>query len=383
MNVKDLLFVLLRFSINKEAFNKETVEESLNNEKLATLYKASKKHDVAHLVAHALDQAGISFLGEIGSLFLKEKEQAFLRFEMIQADIKEICGCFDEEGINYIPLKGAVIRDYYPEPWMRTSCDIDILVGEDSIDGAVRALVEKLGYKTDNKKTYHDVSLYSPFGTHLELHYNIKENEPKYDELLVRVWEFAEKADGSKYIQSNEFLIFHLIAHAAYHFVKGGCGIRSVLDLWRLKQGLKIDIATLNNMLEKAGLVKFYNVLISLGEYWFGDVENASQTVLEMEKYILLGGAYGTVKQGALAGQAKKGGKLRYFWSRIFLPYESLAILYPVIKKHKALIPFCQIARWIAALFKRKRIAKEIKNVAESDREQIEKTKKLLDDLGL
>ena len=30
--------------------------------------------------------------------------------------------------IPFLPLKGSVIRQYYPEPWMRTSCDIDILV---------------------------------------------------------------------------------------------------------------------------------------------------------------------------------------------------------------------------------------------------------------
>ena len=102
-----------------------------------------------------------------------------------------------------------------------------------------------------------------------------------------------------------------------------------------------------------------------------------------MEKFILLGGVYGTAQQSAVTGQIKKGGKVKYFWSRIFMPYEGLAILYPVIKKHKILIPFCQVARWFGALFKRKRISREVKRVAGTDREQIEKTKKLLNDLGL
>ncbi|MBO4954226.1 MAG: nucleotidyltransferase family protein, partial [Clostridia bacterium] len=36
--------------------------------------------------------------------------------------------------IDFMPLKGAVIRQYYPEPWMRTSCDIDIHVKKDRLE---------------------------------------------------------------------------------------------------------------------------------------------------------------------------------------------------------------------------------------------------------
>lgn len=383
MNVRDLLIALVRFAIKGEAIDKSAMEKFLSVEKLATLYKVSKKHDVAHLVAFALEENGFSFECEVWQLFLKEREQAHLRYEMIQADIKEICACFEDEKIDYVPLKGAVIRDHYPEPWQRTSCDIDILVREEKLDRAVKSLVEKRAYKTDYKKSYHDISLYSPFGMHLELHYNIKENVPEYDELLTQVWTFSEKTNGCKHSQKNEFLLFHLAAHTAYHFVGGGCGVRSVLDLWILNTSLSYDKAELMGMLEKARLVRFYEAVSRLGEYWFGNEDSVSQTVLEAEKYILLGGAYGTAKQGAVTGQIKKGGKLRYFWSRIFMPYDSLAILYPIIKKHKIFTPFCQIARWFSALFKRKRIAKEIKYVTGADREQIEKTKILLDKLGL
>ncbi len=383
MNVRDLLIALVRYAIKGEALDKGAIKESLKNERLATLYKVAKKHDMAHLVAYALEENGLSFEGEAWQAFLNEREQASLRYEMIQADINEIFACFDGEGIAYIPLKGAVIRGYYPESWMRTSCDIDILVREEDLDRATRTLAERCAYKTDYKKTYHDISLYSPFGMHLELHYSIKENEPKYDELLTRAWEFSQKAEGGKHLQTNEFLLFHLAAHMAYHFIGGGCGMRSVLDLWLLDTRAELDREKLYKMLEKAKLVKFYNTVISLGKYWFDNEKNVSQAVLEAEKYILLGGAYGTGKQGAVSKQIKKGGKFRYFWSRIFMPYESLAILYPVIKKHKILTPFCQIARWFGSLFKSKRIAKEIKNVTGADREQIEKTRKLLDDLGL
>lgn len=383
MNVRDLLIALVRNAIKGEAIDKSILKKFLNAEKLAILYKISKKHDIAHIVAYSLEQIGFSLEGESWELFLKEKEQACLRYEMIQADILEICDFFESESIDYIPLKGAVIREYYPEPWMRTSCDIDILVREEDIDRAVHALVEKCAYKTNYKKTYHDVSLYSPFGMHLELHYNIKENEPKYDGLLTQVWNFSSKEKCNRYIQSKDFLLFHMIAHAAYHFTRGGCGMRSVIDLWLLNEKEDFDREALLELLSKAELVKFYQAIILLGEYWFDGKSSCDQTVLELEKYILLGGVYGTAQQGTVVGQIKKGGKFKYFWSRIFMSYESLSVLYPVIKRHKILTPFCQMARWFSVIFKRKRITREIKRATGTDHEQIEKTKKLLDELGL
>ena len=385
MNVRDMLIALVRGVLRGEAVDACALNESLSSEKMATLFKVAKKHDVAHLVCLGLESCGIALSGEVGQLFLKEKEQAHLRYEMMQADIQGICACFEEEGIDHVMLKGAVVRQYYPEAWMRTSCDVDILVKEEALEAAVDALVNQCGYKVDGKKAYHDISLYSPFGMHLELHHNIKENEPKFDELLTQVWAFCQKEQGyeHRFSQSLEFLLFHLTAHAAYHFVGGGCGLRSVLDIWLLSGCLHYDGDKLHALLTQAGLSTFYSVLLSLGEYWFGSAKEADKIVKDTELYILLGGVYGTAKQGAVAKQVKKGGKARYFLSRIFLPYESLAVLYPVIKKHKILTPFCQVARWFGALFKGKRIKKEIKNVTSASREQTSQIRELMSALGL
>lgn len=383
MNVRDLLLALLRCAIKGEALDIGALRESLSRENVATLFKVAKKHDVAHLVCYALEKCEIDLDGEVGALFKKEKEQAVLRYEMIQADINDICSCFDSEGIAYVPLKGAVIRSYYPQPWMRTSCDIDILVSETALDWAVKTLTEKFGYRVEGKKNYHDISLYSPFGMHLELHHNIKENEPKYDKLLTRVWEFVYDDYGAKHIQENEFLMFHLTAHMAYHFVGGGCGLRSVLDLWLLNKALDLNKEKLNKFLCECGLATFYEQIISLGRYWFENESEAEDTIKQLEIYILLGGAYGTQKQGAVSRQVKKGGKFKYIISRVFMPYESLSVLYPIIKKHKILTPFCQIARWFSAITKGKRIKKEIRDVAGATKEQTENTKALFEKLGL
>ena len=384
MNTRDLLFALLRFAIKGEALDISAIRESLKDKKPHTLFKVAKNHDMAHLMAYALEQNNISLDTDEYKLFAKKKEQALLRYEMIQADIKEICSCFDNEHIDYILLKGAEVRQYYPQAWMRTSCDIDILVREECFDNAIEVLVGNLGYRVEGKKTFHDISLYSPFGMHLELHHNIKETVDKYDKLLIQVWDFSEKQESCcQYKMKNEFLFFHLIAHMAYHFVGGGCGLRSVLDIWILNQKLSVNEEQLNKLLKEGHLLTFYESICELGELWFDCKKTDNDAVLEMEKYILLGGMYGTKKQTAVSKQVKKGGKFKYFWSRIFMPYKNLAILYPIIKKYKILTPFCQIARWFGVIFKIKKIKTEIGNVIEVTDEQTIKMEALLNYLNI
>ncbi len=62
-----------------------------------------------------------------------------------------------------MPLKGSVIRNMYPEPWMRTSCDIDILVEKSSLDVAKKA-VQAIGFEYKGMGS-HDISLFFRFGS--------------------------------------------------------------------------------------------------------------------------------------------------------------------------------------------------------------------------
>ena len=71
-----------------------------------------------------------------------------------------------------MPLKGSVLRASYPQDWMRTSCDIDILVHREDLERAVELLVEKKQYRREVTNLC-DVSLYAPSGVHLELHYDL------------------------------------------------------------------------------------------------------------------------------------------------------------------------------------------------------------------
>ena len=101
-----------------------TVDKSqyeLTDEELAKLYKLSKSHDLAHLVGDALIKNDLIGNDEIKEKYQKQVMIAIYRYEKINYELNRWRSALNEAQIPFIPLKGSVLRQYYPEPWMRTS----------------------------------------------------------------------------------------------------------------------------------------------------------------------------------------------------------------------------------------------------------------------
>lgn len=318
---------------------------TLTDEELVKLYKLAKSHDLAHLVGDALIKNDLIGDGEVKAKFQKQMMLAVYRYEKINYEFGRLRKVLNEAKIPFIPLKGSVLRRYYPEPWMRTSCDIDALVHEKAVDQTAQIIVDKLGY-TYEKKQYHDISLMSDGGVHLELHHTIKENNANIDALLSDCWDYAAPSGDYEYCFINEFFYFHQIAHASYHFLHGGCGVRPILDLYLLQRKMPFDSTVLDEMLEKSGIKKFFDAAKAISEVWFGSGEHTDVT-RRMEDYLLRGGVYGSTQNSMAVGQQKEKGRLGYIINRIWLPYEFLCITYPRLNGRKYLQFFYEIKRWL------------------------------------
>lgn len=318
---------------------------------------------------------------------INESFMSVYRYEQSQTEIKKITHVLTELKIPYILLKGPRVRKYYPEPWLRTSCDIDILIHEEDLDLAINGLVEKCSYKKQ-ERNYHDVPLVSPNNILLELHFNIKENMDNLDKVLIKVWDYSSpvgKDNCLEYEQSNEFFFFHLLAHTAYHFQHGGCGIRSILDLYLIHHQMPYNDEKLKILCREAKIETFYEYVIQLSEVWFGESSHTPVTSA-MEEYILHGGTYGTKDNSIAMDQTRQnGGHARYIRGRIFMPYKALKMKYPILKKHKYLTPVYQVVRWEKMLSS----GKFKKNIAELhlskhiNQEQLDSAEKLLEALKL
>ena len=362
--------------------------KGVSTDELHALYKLAKKHDIAHVIAYALDKNKLIAKGQEGyKPFMYQENLAIYRYENINHELNLICDLLEKEQVSHIPLKGAVIRSLYPEPWMRTSCDIDILVHEDDVDKVIEILKEKLGCRIENKSFY-DVSIFTSENVHLEIHFNlaVQNQGGIIEKVLAEVWDSSNLANGCRYKRemTDEMYYYYHLAHMSKHFAGNGCGIRPFIDLWLLDNMSGANNEKRLELARRGDLDKFMLGVQACSKVWLENAPHSAVT-LEIENFILQSGVYGTQEIRAVSEQNKKGGKFRYTMSRIFLSFKELKAQYPSLEKHKWLYPFYQVRRWFKLLFCGgvKRSVNELVSIAKRPQEEIKRREKMMKSLGL
>ncbi len=364
MQVREVLFALLRKEICGQAVSDE-IKNALSEEMLSQLYTLSNRHDLAHIIGHALEKLGVA--GEDGALqeFKRKNLQAIYRYVRLDHEFKQLCSTLEQAQIPYLPLKGAVLRAYYPQAWMRTSCDVDILIHNEDLDKAVALLQEKLQYTADRKSS-HDLGMFTPSGIHIELHFNLMENMyfEQQNNVLKNIWQIAEPVAGYRYqyrMPDAQFYFYH-VAHMAKHIVRGGCGIKPFIDLWILTNCMQYDRALRETLLQQGGIHTFEQAAVKLCGVWL-DQQQPNELTQTFERYIINGGMYGNLENSVAVRQNRTGGKLKFLMSRIFERREQMNYYFPILIKHGWLLPVFQVVRWFRLLFngRFKRSVQELK----------------------
>lgn len=386
MNLEDLLFSLIRSEISDIHLN-DDIKKELSFEKINKIYTFSNQHDVAHVVASILSKKDLIKKNDvISQVFQKELMQAVYFDSQREYAIQEIIDCFESEKIPCIPLKGAVLCQYYPYTWMRTSCDIDVLVKEKDTVKAIEWLC-KAGFARIADGSPRDYSLVSPNGIHIELHFTLQQMElPKADKILEDIWQHVYLKHGYSYyyeMKPEMFILYHL-AHMAKHLLHGGCGIRSFIDLWLIEKKMSYDKGKLESLLGTAGLLEFWNTTGLLAKEWMEGIPHSQKTEL-LAEYVLEGGTYGTIKNSAQVQSGNGGSKLEYFLQLVFLPRANLEVVYPSLKKYPYLFPLYYIRRCFRIFQKSKRnmVVNMISTRNQITDEETEISRKMLEQLGL
>ena len=375
---EELLIKILRaVAVDCEADKACELLSKLTGDEMKSLFSLAQKHQLGHYVAYIMMTRG-------DERFSKPFYSAAGLTAKQQVAVGEISEKLTARELEYIMLKGVVLRRLYPEPWMRNSCDVDVFVKEEKLKEA-EAVLEELGYEKKmglEGMSAHDVQ-FDKNKVHVELHYAlIAENlYPKVDAVLSRVWSCSSADDGYQHFMTDEFFYFYHIAHMLKHFENGGFGVRPILDLWFLNNKCEFSKEKRDELLSEGGLLKFEREMVRLSQYWFSDGDGEGlETLVE---YLLTGGAYGTTKNSVSLRKSKRGGRLSYFMSRIFAPYSLLRRYYPVLNKYPILLPFYEVKRWIDALRRDK--TKYVRELRENvrDDDALEKNDKMLTTLGL
>ena len=388
MKVTDAMIALIRTVFkDDETLDAESQDVIRNNTE--EIYKIAKCNDMAHLIGYALEKADM--ISPDNKYFVKLQEQTYLaifRYEGMAFELERMREELERAEICFIPLKGAVIRSLYPEGWMRTSSDIDILVRPEDIERASEVLTSKLGYNLTQEST-HDYSFFTEGGIHIELHFDLVEagRANSASEVLSDVWKHARAVNGKNFereLEDGMFYFYH-IAHLAKHLEVAGAGMRPVIDLWLINNRMERDEKSRFELLSRCSLDKFASFCDELAEKWMGEKKEISSQAEKLGQFILGCGIYGSEENRIIISKGKNGGTFRYILSRLFLPYETLALLYPIIKKQKWLFPFCQVARWFKLLSGNmaKKAIGEVKMSSSTTAEELEEMERFMSEIGL
>ena len=171
-----------------------------------------------------------------------------------------------------------------------------------------------------------------------------------------------------------------MIAHAYKHHKGSGTGIRTLTDCYILNEAYvdHFDYEYIGQELAVFGAAEFEQTLRSLAHKIFasedmGQKNRLTEQERELLAELMYSGTYGTVA-GMVERALKElqadgdtittGTKWRYMWRRLFPDMGFYKENVPMVYRHKILLPFYTVFRWVRGLIKnRKKITEEIKAI--------------------
>ena len=370
----DLLY-LSACAINQTAPDADRVSHM----DLNAVYRLASFHSVAALVSFALEQ-----VIELPQAFDQVKKKAIRKLALFDIKRSKITSALVDEKIWYLPLKGIVIKDYYPKFGMREMVDNDIMCDPDRMLD-VKDIMEGLGFHCDLFGVDNQ-DVYSKDVLCFEIHSSLFQDDKYslfseyYQDVKSKL--IRDKDNPFAYRFNAEDLYIFIIAHEYKHYSRGGVGIRSLLDTYVFLQrhSDQLDWNYINGELQKLSLTEFEKMNRELAEKAF------SGTALNEEEkhqlmYYLSSGAHGTADHmmhnrvsNALSGDDESA-KGKYIRDRIFLRGEELKRKHPFVYRHKILLPFFDVYRLFRAAFtKPKKTWTELKRVMKFKKEETQQS---------
>jgi len=311
--------------------------------------------------------------------------------EIIIADIK---AAFAKNGIEHLFFKGAVVRQYYKTPAMRSMGDVDVLIRE-TMRGKADEIMRGMGFECLPEST--EVWVYRKDGCFVEVHTAVRRFDVNRQETVVydTVWHDAVPTDGTTYRLTDEAEAAHTVTHLASHFCGGGCGLRQLMDVavWCDKTHDDAFWDRVTALLEPYGMKAFVARLLGLCKAWFDvDVPSCAQALDDgmqdaVRCRLLADGTFGNDERALLSRmrkarhkqQGKGGTVLRW----IFPSPSYLKRQYAYAAKHAWLIPVAYGHRLFDGVTKNRRTHKKRMKYAKEHEARLQEELDFFEKLGL
>jgi len=326
------------------------------------LYQIAKENGLSGTVFEVVKNHKISV--EMNAKFQKDFYKYVAQDQEQLRSIDLIKGLLNSQNIKHVFLKGSVLKNIYPQTYMRAMGDIDLLLKE-SDKKQVIALFERLDIHLKSKNYVHDVYETST-GLDIEVHSRLTRENEQYPSL--------QKIDEivNEYHFNHELELVFLLYHLKKHLLTGGIGLRSVIDIgvYLLHYGGKIDFERLNNLLIENKLLTFFENIVHFNEIYLdisfghvltnhGELDDDLKEVFT--EYIVLSGIHGLGVSfnrftGIVSSTEKRYFKRLFSLLRlVFVPYKNIKYMYPVLLKSRLLLPIAWMARIFDLLFRHRK----------------------------
>lgn len=270
---------------------------------------------------------------------------------------KSLYVLFEANKIDYMPLKGCMLKGLYPAEELRSMGDIDILVRAEQYE-RIRPLMLSLGYQ-EGVQSDHEY-IWDKDGTHIELH---KRLIPSYNKDYYAYygdgWQLTRPTGTPhRYEMSHEDTLIYLFTHFAKHYRDAGVGIRQALDLYVYRKNYpEMDEAYIKEKLSLLQLNRFYDNTLHMLDVWFTGTEHTEASRLISDR-LFASGVFGTHEdslQSTMLKKVKHHGtvqnvKFLNWFHRVFPAYSGMRQLYPVLSKWPILLPVMWVVRWVNIL---------------------------------
>ena len=339
---EDLVY-LVSCAVNSKIPDKRICGE-MNLDEVLNL---ARRHSLSSAAAYALENSGVAS-GE----FKEEKYKAVRRLSLFNVERARVLTELEKSGIWYMPLKGIVLKDYYPKTAMREMSDNDILFDPDK-HAEVKSIMEGLGFKCRlYGKSNHDV-YEKPPRLDFEMHRYLFD-ETDYSELFNYFKDIKNKLvkDGGNsfgYHMTAEDLYIYLVCHMRKHYIQCGTGLRSLLDVYVLRNKFPgiAESEYVQAEFKRLNLRDFEQGIGELAEKAFGLKKLSEQELSELMFFIDSNthGSLENLMTQNLRNDDSAAAKRKYALRRIFPAREQLRRNHPVVYRHMVLYPFWIIFR--------------------------------------
>ncbi len=349
----DQLIFLVKLALNNEKTSDVSAEE------LRETLGLAEKHMISCLVSSAVDLSG-----EDGEFLRQTIGKATTKLILVNNEKEKVFLELEKAGIWHAPLKGMVLKDYYPKSIMREMSDCDVLFDADKAE-EVKGIMEGLGFKVISYgEEHHDVYAKPPV-TNVEMHRTLFQERHQAYEYYLNVKSKLILDEGShyRYHFSPEDFYVYVMSHEYVHFAYyPGTGIRSLVDTFVFLRKWKdqLDWNYIEKECQKLEIEDFEKKNRQLSLRLFGD-EKMTKEDEQFLQYFLTEGVYGSTEDGvnykvdALGGGGF--GKLRYVVKRLFPSMRWIKQRMPFIYRHKILLPAVPFIRIWQALTSKQKVA--------------------------